>query len=158
MKVRRRGGFIRLRLDPIEVRLLGRLLEDLLELVSPVAPGAPDDPVQQRLFPSGYRDDDVAQAEFRSLTELSLRTERSDRARHCAEELAGDSGEVELTNEAGQRWIQVLNDVRLALGTQLDITEEDEQEIDADDPEAGQRAIYYWLTATQDSLVRALMK
>jgi hypothetical protein len=158
VRVRRRGGLIRLRLDPIEVRLLVRLFDDLLELVSPDAPGVADDPVLQRLFPSGYRDDDAADAEFRSLTELSLRTERSQRARHCTEELAGESGDVKLTDEAGQRWIQVLNDVRLALGTQLDITEEDEAEIDADDPEAGQRAIYFWLTATQDSLVRTLMR
>ena len=137
MKVRRRGGLIRLRLDPIEVRLLGRLFDDLVELVSAEAPDGPDvadDPVRRRLFPAGYRDDDAAELEFRSLTELTLRTERAERTRQCAAELAGDPTELELTDEAGQRWIQVLNDLRLALGTQLDITEEDEPEIDHDDP------------------------
>jgi hypothetical protein len=47
--------------------------------------------------------------------------------------------------------------VRLALGTQLDVSEEDGPEIDPDDPMAQERAIYYWLTAVQDSLVVALM-
>lgn len=158
MKVRRRGGVIRLRLDPIEARLLIGLFDDLVDLVSVESSDGADDPVRRRLFPAAYRDDDVADAEFRSLTELTLRTERSERARECAADLAGDPAHIELTYEAGQRWIAVLNDVRLALGTRLDVTQDDEPEIDPDDPGAGQRAIYYWLTATQDSIVRALMR
>ncbi|MFN2518107.1 MAG: DUF2017 family protein [Jatrophihabitantaceae bacterium] len=154
MKVRRRGGLLRLRLDSIETRLLARLFEDLLELLSA---DSFDGPVQWRLFPAGYRDDDAADLEFRSLTELTLRTERCERVGQCAADLAGASGELELTDEAGQRWIQVLNDVRLALGTQLGVTE-DEPEMDPEDPDAGQRAIYYWLTGAQDSMVRALMR
>lgn len=154
MKVRRRGGLLRLRLDSIETGLLARLFEDLLELLSS---DTVDGPVQRRLFPSGYRDDEDADLEFRSLTEVTLRTERSERARQCAAELAAAVGELELTGEAGQRWIQVLNDVRLALGTQLGVTE-DEPDIDPDDPGAAQQAIYYWLTGVQDSIVRALMR
>lgn len=157
MKVRRRGELIRLRLDPIEGRLLVALFDDLVELVSDEVDDA-DDAVQQRLFPAGYRDDEAADAEFRSLTELSLRAERSERARQCSADLAGDPGELQLTGESTERWIQVLNDVRLVLGTRLDVTEEDGPEIDPDDPQAQQRAIYYWLTAVQDSLVNALMR
>jgi uncharacterized protein DUF2017 len=156
VKVRRRGQLIRLRLDPVEIRLLARLFDDLSELVSEDAESG-SDPVQRRLFPSAYPDDVEAETEFRSLTELALRTERSQRVRACAAELAVGQGEVELTDESGERWIQVLNDVRLALGTQLDVSEEDGPEIDPDDPMAQERAIYYWLTAVQDSLVVALM-
>jgi len=158
VKVRRRGGVVRLRLDQVETRLLIRLFDDLVDLVSADDLDAADDPVRRRLFPAGYRDDDAAEAEFRSLTELSLRTERVARARHCADDLAHDPAEVGLTEEIGQRWIAVLNDLRLALGTQLDVTEEDGPEIDPDDPLAQQRAIYYWLTAAQDAIVRALMR
>jgi hypothetical protein len=111
-----------------------------------------------RLFPAGYRDDDEAEDEFRSLTALSLRTERTDRARRCRAETADEPTELELTDEDGQRWIQVINDLRLALGTELNITEDDEPEIDLDDPEAERRAIYYWLTGAQDSIVRTLMR
>jgi Domain of unknown function (DUF2017) len=158
VKVRRRGELIRLRLDSIETRLLARLIDDLLEVLSADVVGIAGDAVQRRLFPSGYRDDDAADIEFRSLTELSLRTERCERARQCAAELAGVPAVLNLTDEAGQRWIQVLNDVRLALGTQLDVTEDDDPDIDPDDPLAAQRAIYYWLTGAQDSIVRALMR
>lgn len=157
MKVRRRGELIRLRLERVEARLLVRIFEDIIELVSEDGPGGAD-PVRLRLFPAGYRDDDKAAAEFRSLTELSLRTERCERARQCAAELAEDPAVLDLTAEAGQRWIQVLNDARLALGTRLDITEEDDPDIDPDDPLAEQRVIYYWLTAVQDSIVGALMR
>jgi len=158
VKVRRRGELIRLRLDTVETRLLVRIFDDIVELVSADSPGAATDPVRLRLFPAGYRDDTEAEAEFRSLTELSLRTERCDRARECAADLAEDPAVLDLTPDAGQRWIQVLNDARLALGTQLDISEEDDPDIDPADPLAEQRAIYYWLTAVQDSIVVALMR
>jgi hypothetical protein len=156
VKVRRRGEVIRLRLEPVEARLLDALFDELVELVSAES-GDTDDAVRRRLFPAGYLDDDEADAEFRTLTELTLRTERSERARACVAELSGRSGDLELSTESGQRWIQVLNDVRLALGTRLDVSEEDGPEIDPDDPTAEERAIYYWLTAVQDSLVVALM-
>lgn len=158
MKVRRRGGLIRLRFDGIEPVLLNTLFDDLVELLRDGAGEVTHDPIQMRLFPAGYRDDEAAEEEFRSLTDLSLRTERTDRARQCRAEMADEPTELELTDEDGQRWIQVLNDLRLALGTELDITEDDEPEIDLDDPAAQQRAIYYWLTGAQDSIVRTLMR
>ena len=64
--------------------------------------------------------------------------------------------QVELDADGGQRWIQVLNDLRLVLGTRLGITEED-GDLDPAAPDFQQRSVYYWLTALQDSLVRALM-
>ncbi len=158
MKVRRRGGQIRLRFDGIEPVLLYNLLDDLIEILREDGSDVRDDPVQQRLFPSGYRDDHAAEDEFRSLTELSLRTERSERARRCQAEVADEPGELKLTDEDGQRWIQVLNDLRLTLGTTLDVTEDSEPDVDLDDPNAQEWAVYYWLTGAQDSIVRALMR
>ena len=121
---------------------------------------AADDPVRQRLFPAAYREDRAAAEDFRSITESALRDERVERTRRCSSELAGGtekgSLELQLDDEAGTRWITTLNDVRLALGTQLGITE-DEPEEDPDAPDFQQRAIYYWLTGLQDSLVRSLM-
>ena len=43
-----------------------------------------------------------------------------------------------------------------ALGTRLDITE-DAPDPDPSDPDFQEQLAYYWLTALQDSLVRALM-
>jgi hypothetical protein len=51
----------------------------------------------------------------------------------------------------------VLNDLRLALGTRLGITEDDDPDLDPVDPAAQSRVIYYWLTALQDSVVQGLM-
>jgi Domain of unknown function (DUF2017) len=158
VKVRRRGGLIRLRFDGIESVLLYNLFGDLIEILQGSAGEIDGDPVQMRLFPAGYRDDEAAAAEFRTLTDQSLRTERCDRARRCQTETADEPTGLELTDEDGQRWIQVINDLRLALGTELHITEDDEPEIDPDDADAQRRAIYHWLTGTQDSIVRALMR
>jgi hypothetical protein len=154
---RRRGG-LRLRLDAIEAQVLSAVLTDIADAMDDDAL-APDDPVRQRLFPAGYRDDDAAAAEFRGLTESTLRTERAERARACVAELAQPTAagvDVPLDEAAATRWITALNDVRLALGTRLGITE-DEPDDDPDAPDFQQRALYYWLTALQDSLVHALM-
>ncbi len=44
------------------------------------------------------------------------------------------------------------------LGTRLGITEDDQPDFDPSDPAEQPRVAYYWLTAVQDSVVRALMR
>jgi hypothetical protein len=187
------------RLDEIEARLLKAMFDDLAEVVERDAFEA-GDPVRARLYPAGYRDDTAASDDFRELTESSLRAERSQRARACADDITGP-GEVVLDADGGQRWIQALNDLRLALGTRLNVTEDadyddydeyDEYSHSADSadasdsghsgdnsqsgdtanagrsgeagatggahPAAQEWAIYHWLTALQDGLVRRLMR
>lgn len=156
MKVSRRRGVVTLRLDPVEAALLTSLFDDFVAMLDTDALPL-HDPVRERLFPAAYRDDDEAESEFRGLTETSLRTDRSERAGQCATELASAS-EIPLDDEAGQRWIKALNDLRLALGTRLGVTEDDDPDLATDDPDAQARAVYYWLTAVQDSLVQALMR
>lgn len=156
MKVSRRHGQLRLRLDALESGLLAALLGELATALETEALGG-DDPVHKRLFPAAYREDELASSEFRSLTESALRTERVERARRCARQLGDGATDVQLDAEAGEDWVRVLNDLRLTLGTRLGVTE-DEAGIDPRDPEAEQRMIYGWLTAVQDSLVRALMR
>jgi hypothetical protein len=155
VKVSRRHGRLRLRLDVDEVRLLSMLLDELDALLESDA--GPDDDVLRRLYPAAYQNDPEAETEFRSLTESSLRTGRSERIAACRADLLA-APDVELGDpDAGRRWIQVLNDLRLALGTRLGITEDDDPELDPTDPAAQPRVIYYWLTAVQDSVVQALM-
>jgi hypothetical protein len=48
----------------------------------------------------------------------------------------------------------VLNDLRLALGTRLGVTEDDYDRGPTGEP----WVIYHWLTAVQDSVVTALMR
>jgi hypothetical protein len=155
VKVSRRRGRLRLRLEPVETVLLSRLIDELdTMLAEPLG----DDEVLQRLYPAAYRDDTEAEVEFRSLTETSLRAERAERIAACRADLA-QSDEIDLTDEdAGRRWIQVLNDLRLALGTRLGISEEDDHDLDPSDPQTPPRVVYYWLTEVQDSVVSGLMR
>ena len=144
-----------MQLEPIESQVLGGLLDDLDAALDSLPD---DDPVHRRLFPPGYRDDEQAAIEFRSLTEAALRDGRSERIGICRAQLPGDGGTVELDAEASERWLSVLNDVRLGIGTRLDVREDDDPVIDPADPDAQTRAVYQWLTALQDSLVRVAMR
>ena len=152
MRVSRRRGVIRLTLEPFEAELLRTLLDELEELVEVMAA---DHAATQRLFPAGHRDDADAAAEFRELTEQSLRDDRRQRYGRMRTELAAGSGVIEVTDETSQMWLAVLNDMRLALGTRLGVSEEEPVELAPEDPDAGAQAVYHWLTALQDSLVRA---
>ena len=52
----------------------------------------------------------------------------------------------------------VLNDARLALGTQLGVTEDtDYADLDPEDPESSALAAYAWLTYLQGELVETLL-
>lgn len=120
--------------------------------------GDADDAVLQRLYPTAYRDNEDAEIEYRSLTEDSLRTLRDERIDACRADIAADD-DIDLSDDETARcWIQVLNDLRLALGTRLGITEDDDRDFDPTDPEAQPRVVYYWLTAVQDSVVSGLMR
>jgi hypothetical protein len=50
----------------------------------------------------------------------------------------------------------VLNDLRLVLGTRLDVTEEMDFDLDPSDPSAAELAVYAYLSWLQEQLVEAL--
>jgi Domain of unknown function (DUF2017) len=155
VRVSRRRSVTRLTLEPFEAELLIALLDQLEQLVEAMAA---DDAPTRRLFPAGHRDDPQAAAEFRELTELSLREGRRQRYGLMRTELPAGGGVTEITGETSQMWLAVLNDMRLALGTRLGISGDEPVETAPDDPDHGAHAVYHWLTALQDSLVRAAMR
>jgi hypothetical protein len=66
---------------------------------------------------------------------------------------------VRLSAGDAEAWLRSLNDVRLALGVVLGITEDYEHgfsELDSDDPREAYLHVYDWLTFLQETLVRAL--
>ncbi len=159
MKVTRHGESVRVRLGLAEVHVLDQVLGELQDFLAPDAL-EPSDPVRERLYPAAYDDAD-ASAAYRELTEAGLRQERTSRVEQCRVEL-GDArslvrADLNLSTGAADRWIRVLNDMRLAIGTRLDISEDDEGRLDPDDPEVHLRARYVWLTALQDMLVTTLL-
>ncbi|MET7332815.1 DUF2017 domain-containing protein [Nonomuraea sp. NPDC005650] len=135
----------------------GRTSDDPLERALGIGGGeAPSDPVLARLFPSAYEDAKDSM-EFRRYTEATLRDGKRADAQTVFD--TARSGRAELTPEQAQAWLRSLNDVRLTLGTKLDVTEEVHDEIavmSEDDPRYPAYLTYDWLTYLQDSLVRAL--
>ena len=65
-------------------------------------------------------------------------------------------GKIVLTPEQADAWLAALTDVRLALGTLLDIDDDTPDHFDPSDPRAPHLDVYHWLTWMQDSLLQAL--
>jgi hypothetical protein len=187
MRLSRSGDGARLQMGAVEVQTLADLLTELVDdlTADPGTAGtngttgtngtagtsgsaAPADPVHARLFPAAYADAE-AERGFREMTESGLRTERVERAQRCLSELAGAPSRVAglarrprqellLGDEDCDRWMRVLNDLRLVIGTRLEITEdEDFASVDPEDPQSFSYVVYGWLTAMQDNLVRIRM-
>jgi Domain of unknown function (DUF2017) len=153
------GERVRIRLNIAESHVLEQLFTEVQDVL---VPGAldPSDPVRKRLYPAAYADPEDEQA-YRELTEEGLRDERTARIAEClAELIAGRSlrrTEVVLDDDSAERWMRVINDLRLTFGTRLGISEDDEYELDERDPQVHLRARYLWLTALQDALVTTVM-
>ena len=117
----------------------------------------PDDPVLARLLPDFATDDADLSGALRSLHEPELIAAKDAAAAVVLDTLPGAGGRVELTLEQADAWLAALNDVRLALGTALDVSEEMPDELPPDDPRAGHLGVYHWLTYVQDGLVQSRM-
>jgi hypothetical protein len=174
---RRRGGAVTADLDPGEAALLAALAEDLLGLLGereqadedplaamvglssgPLPP--PDDPALARLLPDAYADDDHAAAEFRRFTERDLREGKRANAGTVLATLApllGQGGRLALDRDQVDGWLGALNDLRLVLGTRLDVTEETELDVPEDDPHAQALLVYGWLGWLQESLLSCVV-
>jgi len=135
------------------------LLEWDVQLTEDDQPQTPEDPVLARLLPDGYRDDPDAANEFRKYTESSLRSAKQQAAQEMLDTLPEAGGRIQLTHDQAHAWLKALNDVRLALGVRLNVTEEFEQQwgrLSSDDPQWAAYEVYAWLGAVQESLVQAL--
>jgi uncharacterized protein DUF2017 len=118
-----------------------------------------DDPVLARLLPDAYRDDPDAAGEFRRYTEPALRSAKHAAAQEMLDTLPEAGGRIQLTQDQALSWLKALNDVRLALGVRLGVTEDFEEQwarLKPDDPQWTAFEVYAWLGAVQESLVQAL--
>lgn len=179
---RRKGARIHGGFDQQEaavIRGLIRQLDDMLRARSDEAPQdelteltgirfgpseSPNDPVLSRLLPDFHKldPDNPSQqdldsaATLRSLHEPSVLDEKIGVAAIVLKTLRPDGGDVRLTLEEADAWLSALNDVRLALGTALDVTDEMPDELPEDDPRAPHLGVYHWLTWVQESLIQAM--
>ncbi|HEX3790083.1 MAG TPA: DUF2017 domain-containing protein [Pseudonocardiaceae bacterium] len=152
--------------EMLEVRAEDAPQDELAELTGiRTGPSAgPDDPILSRLLPDFHRlDDDAPSVEdqnsaaaLRSLHEPELLDYKTGVAATLLDTCPPHGGEVRLDEEQAAAWLASLNDVRLALGTALDVSEEMPEKLPADDPRAAHLDVYHWLTWVQESLIQAV--
>jgi hypothetical protein len=144
---RTRTGTFALRLPEPERTLLGNLVVQLREVLLE----GTDDPTLQRLFPTAYHDDPERDREYQQLVRDELLERRLASLATIEATLAAD----ELVEEELTAWMHALNDLRLVLGTRLDVGEE-LLDIEADDPDAPAYAVYEYLGFVLSEVVDAL--
>ncbi|MGY1641435.1 DUF2017 family protein [Geodermatophilus sp. SYSU D00703] len=153
---RRKGDDVVARLEPAEAHIVALLLDQLEQLLTADAGDVSGDPVIARLLPEGHRGDPELSADYREMTEAGLRSGKADDLATVRATLPPDGGPVRLDPDQAAAWLRTSNDLRLALGTRLDVTEDTEPPEDLGSDEGQQLAVYYWLTGLQGSLVDAL--
>lgn len=171
-----RGGGVRAELAPVEVGVLAAVATDLLVLLGeqeeadadPLAAlvgmsdgpvTRPDDPALARLLPDAYGDDEDAATEFRRFTEGDLRAGKRANATvllATLAPLADAGGRLVLDRDEADAWLGCLNDLRLVLGSRLEVTEETDVVPEGDDPHAHALQVYGWLGWLQESLLSCL--
>lgn len=128
----------------------------------------PEDAALGRLLPDFHRAedrgaDDPAEAgpdsaaALRSLHEPQIIDAKRAAAALLLDTCPPEGGRVSLTPEQADAWLTAINDVRLSLGTVLEIDADTPDELPEDDPRSGHLGVYHWLTWVQDSLVQALL-
>jgi uncharacterized protein DUF2017 len=141
------GDYV-LRLAEEERGLLRQLPIDLRSLLEV----APEDPVLRRLFPPAY-EDERDEAAYRDLMGDELLEGR----RRSLQVLAETAEAERLTGEQAQAWLTALNDLRLVLGTRLEVRDGTLlEDLAEDDPRAPELALYAYLSWLQEQLVEAL--
>lgn len=144
---RTRRGTYAVRLPVPERQLLANLVDQLRELLELTT----DDPSVRRLFPTAYHEDAERDREYQQLVRDELLERRL--AALATVEASADADELDEGQLAS--WLTALNDLRLVLGTRLDVSE-DQDAIDEDDPNAPAMAVYGYLSVLLNDVVDAL--
>lgn len=106
----------------------------------------------RRLYPSAYPDDKERSEEFAGLAHDQLLASRLDDLDLVEETIDADT----LDGDQLNAWMKSANELRLVLGTQLDVSEDTDPEYDLDHPLAATYAIYRFLAHLIDDAANAL--
>jgi hypothetical protein len=160
------GAFKRVGRDRVRVRLAQdelAILRGLPDQLRTVLGEDEDEPVNRRLFPPAYLDvaDIERDSEYRRLMHDDLVKEKLANLDLVTASLERGSPSVrrwtvELTDEEAAAWLGVLNDLRLALGVRLDITEDYDGDVDDTDPRAPAFRLLSYLGWLEEQLLDAL--
>lgn len=127
----------------------------------------PEDETMKRLLPDFYRSRSEHPAgataaeslnrALRSLHEPTILDAKREAAQRLLATLPEGGGKLELAEADAQAWASAVNDVRLALGTMLDIGPDGLDRLPPEHPMAGHLDVYQWLTVLQEYLVLGMM-
>lgn len=127
----------------------------------------PPDATMKRLLPDFYRSAtdhpagsgtaDSLNSALRSLHEPEILAAKRAAAQRVLDTVPNGGGRIELTEEDAHAWAAAVNDVRLALGTMLDIGADGPDRLPPEHPMAGHLDVYQWLTVLQEYLVLSLI-
>lgn len=140
---RTRSGTYEVNLDQAERTLLRVLPEELRARFAD-----PDDPDLRRLFPPAYTDDEDHDDEYRRLMQEDLVSRHSE----SLQVLQQTAEATELSEEQTLQWLNALNQIRLVLGTRLEVSEDD----DPAELSGPEHQAYYFLGALQELVIDAL--
>jgi hypothetical protein len=154
-----------LTLSAPEAEALIDLARSTLAVVDSPFPAAGDEAVRSRLFPRAYLDptEDAAEFAFQATVQSDMAQIRAIAITAFIGEI--DSGkhsrrgvEVSLDVDAAGRWIGVINDLRLTLGTRIGVSDSagDSGHSEIVGVGQGDRAFYTWMTYLQEELIDRL--
>ena len=145
---RTRDGSFELRLPDGERQMLRDLLP---QLRAALEGDAASDPGFKRLFPKAYVQDPEHEAEYQSLVGDELAAMRLAQI----DMVLTTIGQDRLSEEEAFAWMGAVNDLRLVLGTRLDVSEETDLAVDPADPDAAAYSLYGYLGWLLEMLVEA---
>lgn len=127
----------------------------------------PEDDTMRRLLPDFYKPQtehpagsaaaESLNSALRSLHEPEIIDAKRHAAQRLLDTVPAAGGKFELTEDDAHAWAAAVNDVRLALGTMLEVGPNGPDQLPADHPMAGHLDVYQWLTVLQEYLVLGLM-
>ncbi|HMC39435.1 MAG TPA: TIGR03618 family F420-dependent PPOX class oxidoreductase [Acidimicrobiales bacterium] len=137
----------RLDLDDGFRRILRELMDQFLSMLED--PGAP---VLHRVFPPAYSDlaDVALQDEYRQLMMEDL----VERKRAECQLVVDTAAAKTLTDDQLLAWSRAINGLRLAIGTYLGVTEDEDQEL----PDSAEASAYYLLSVLLEEAVDAMSR
>lgn len=139
---------------------------DELEQITGIKTGnatPPKDALLRRLLPDFHRPDDPEESAdglnsaLRILREPEIIAAKRVAAQRVLGTAPDGGGRFELTEEDAHAWVAAVNDLRLALGTRLEITEIGPDSLPEGHPMAAHLDVYQWLTVMQEYLLLALL-
>ncbi len=141
-------------LDETETQLLRQLTAEMRALLTGSKVG--NGPILDRLFPDTYEEPDD-EAAYREIVGDTLMDEKLHALDTVSAALSDGPTEVTITGEEFETWLACLTDLRLAIGTRLDVDEERMgAEIDPREPNAQALTVLHWLGWLQEGLLRSV--